>query len=81
MAVDPKGADLKLGRGGIREVEFYVQTQQLILGGRQPALRSSRTLEALRAHGWRLKQGARCCAADSCGPSSTASGEESGSLY
>jgi glutamate-ammonia-ligase adenylyltransferase len=44
-----RGADLKLGRGGIREIEFYVQTQQLILGGRQPALRSSRTLEALAA--------------------------------
>jgi [glutamine synthetase] adenylyltransferase / [glutamine synthetase]-adenylyl-L-tyrosine phosphorylase len=44
-----RGADLKLGRGGIREIEFYVQTQQLILGGRHPALRSSRTLEALRA--------------------------------
>jgi glutamate-ammonia-ligase adenylyltransferase len=29
-----KGADLKLGRGGIREIEFFVQTQQLILGGR-----------------------------------------------
>jgi glutamate-ammonia-ligase adenylyltransferase len=44
-----KGADLKLGRGGIREIEFYVQTQQLILGGRNPALRSNRTLDALAA--------------------------------
>ncbi|MCA3711944.1 MAG: bifunctional [glutamine synthetase] adenylyltransferase/[glutamine synthetase]-adenylyl-L-tyrosine phosphorylase [Phenylobacterium sp.] len=44
-----RGADLKLGRGGIREIEFYVQTQQLILGGRQPSLRSFRTLEALAA--------------------------------
>ncbi len=43
------GADLKLGRGGIREVEFFVQTQQLILGGRQPQLRSPRTLDALAA--------------------------------
>jgi glutamate-ammonia-ligase adenylyltransferase len=43
------GANLKLGAGGIREIEFYVQTQQLILGGRDPSLRSSRTLEALRA--------------------------------
>jgi [glutamine synthetase] adenylyltransferase / [glutamine synthetase]-adenylyl-L-tyrosine phosphorylase len=43
------GVDLKLGRGGIREIEFYVQTQQLILGGRQPGLRSPRTLEALAA--------------------------------
>ena len=44
-----KGMDLKLGRGGIREIEFYVQTQQLILGGRNPALRSRRTLDALQA--------------------------------
>ena len=44
-----KGADLKLGRGGIREIEFYVQTQQLILGGRNPAVRSLRTLDALAA--------------------------------
>ena len=44
-----KGMDLKLGRGGIREIEFYVQTQQLILGGRHPDLRSPRTLDALAA--------------------------------
>ncbi|MFZ4606997.1 MAG: bifunctional [glutamine synthetase] adenylyltransferase/[glutamine synthetase]-adenylyl-L-tyrosine phosphorylase [Caulobacter sp.] len=44
-----KGADLKLGRGGIREIEFYVQTQQLILGGRHADLRSNRTLDALSA--------------------------------
>jgi len=43
------GADLKLGRGGIREIEFYVQTQQLILGGRHPGLRSPMTLGALEA--------------------------------
>jgi glutamate-ammonia-ligase adenylyltransferase len=43
------GADLKLGRGGIREIEFFVQTQQLIFGGREPALRSPRTVEALHA--------------------------------
>ncbi|HEX6861054.1 MAG TPA: bifunctional [glutamine synthetase] adenylyltransferase/[glutamine synthetase]-adenylyl-L-tyrosine phosphorylase [Caulobacteraceae bacterium] len=47
--LEAKGADLKLGRGGIREVEFYVQTQQLILGGRQPRLRSARTIDALKA--------------------------------
>ncbi|MDB5496399.1 MAG: glutamate-ammonia-ligase adenylyltransferase [Phenylobacterium sp.] len=47
--VSAKGVDLKLGRGGIREIEFYVQTQQLILGGRNPALRSRRTLDALAA--------------------------------
>ncbi|MEM8935272.1 MAG: bifunctional [glutamine synthetase] adenylyltransferase/[glutamine synthetase]-adenylyl-L-tyrosine phosphorylase [Pseudomonadota bacterium] len=43
------GHDLKLGRGGIREVEFYAQTQQLILGGKNSALRSKKTLEALKA--------------------------------
>ena len=43
------GHNLKLGAGGIREVEFYVQTQQLILGGRDPSLRSNRTLDALPA--------------------------------
>ena len=43
------GANVKLGAGGIREIEFYVQTQQLILGGRNPALRSNRTLDALAA--------------------------------
>ena len=47
--VSAKGVDLKLGRGGIREIEFYVQTQQLILGGRNPELRSFRTLDALKA--------------------------------
>jgi glutamate-ammonia-ligase adenylyltransferase len=43
------GANLKLGRGGIREIEFYAQTQQLILGGRDKALRCPRTDEALAA--------------------------------
>jgi glutamate-ammonia-ligase adenylyltransferase len=47
--VSAKGVDLKLGRGGIREIEFYVQTQQLILGGRNPMLRGGRTLDALAA--------------------------------
>ncbi len=41
------GHNVKLGRGGIREIEFFAQTQQLIWGGRLPALRSPRTLEAL----------------------------------
>ena len=43
------GADLKLGVGGIRAIEFYVQTQQLILGGRHRDLRSPRTRDALAA--------------------------------
>ncbi|MDX2102299.1 MAG: bifunctional [glutamine synthetase] adenylyltransferase/[glutamine synthetase]-adenylyl-L-tyrosine phosphorylase [Alphaproteobacteria bacterium] len=37
------GHNVKLGRGGIREIEFFAQVQQLIWGGRIPALRSSRT--------------------------------------
>jgi glutamate-ammonia-ligase adenylyltransferase len=41
------GANLKLGHGGIREIEFYVQTLQLILGGRDASLRSRRTLDVL----------------------------------
>jgi [glutamine synthetase] adenylyltransferase / [glutamine synthetase]-adenylyl-L-tyrosine phosphorylase len=41
------GHDIKVGRGGIREIEFFVQTQQLIAGGRQPALRVAETLVAL----------------------------------
>jgi glutamate-ammonia-ligase adenylyltransferase len=41
------GHNLKLGRGGIREIEFFVQSQQLIAGGRQPALRTRQTLVAL----------------------------------
>lgn len=40
-------ADLKLGPGGIREIEFFVQTQQIILGGRHPDLRVRGTLEGL----------------------------------
>ncbi|MEO1135194.1 MAG: bifunctional [glutamine synthetase] adenylyltransferase/[glutamine synthetase]-adenylyl-L-tyrosine phosphorylase [Pseudomonadota bacterium] len=43
-----EGHDLKLGRGGIREIEFYAQTQQLILGGKNAALRVRGTLDALR---------------------------------
>jgi glutamate-ammonia-ligase adenylyltransferase len=42
------GHDVKLGRGGIREIEFFVQTQQLIFGGRRTLLRGARTLEMLR---------------------------------
>jgi glutamate-ammonia-ligase adenylyltransferase len=43
------GYDLKRGRGGIREVEFFTQANQLIHGGRNYALRSPVTLEALAA--------------------------------
>jgi len=43
------GHNLKLGRGGIREIEFFVQVQQLIWGGRDPKLRTPRTRDALAA--------------------------------
>jgi glutamate-ammonia-ligase adenylyltransferase len=43
------GHNIKLGRGGIREIEFFAQTQQLILGGRHPALRVPSTQGALAA--------------------------------
>ena len=49
------GHNIKVGRGGIREIEFFVQTQQLIAGGRQPDLRTPRTLQALKRlaeRGW-----------------------------
>lgn len=43
------GHNIKLGRGGIREIEFFVQTQQLILGGRDASLRPAGTLAAMQA--------------------------------
>jgi glutamate-ammonia-ligase adenylyltransferase len=43
------GFDLKRGRGGIREVEFFAQIHQLIHGGRDPSLRAPATLDALGA--------------------------------
>lgn len=50
-----RGHNVKLGRGGIREVEFFVQTQQLIAGGRFIELRGRETvamLKALAENGW-----------------------------
>ncbi|HWU56476.1 MAG TPA: bifunctional [glutamine synthetase] adenylyltransferase/[glutamine synthetase]-adenylyl-L-tyrosine phosphorylase [Rhizomicrobium sp.] len=44
-----QGHNIKLGRGGIREIEFFAQTQQLILGGRHPGLRRPATQDALDA--------------------------------
>ncbi|MBI5904653.1 MAG: bifunctional [glutamate--ammonia ligase]-adenylyl-L-tyrosine phosphorylase/[glutamate--ammonia-ligase] adenylyltransferase [Deltaproteobacteria bacterium] len=41
--------DLKLGEGGIREIEFFVQAHQLIYGGKEPALRLRGTVETLSA--------------------------------
>lgn len=54
-AITVPGHDVKLGRGGIREIEFFAQTQQLLAGGRNPVLRVMRTKEALTGladHGW-----------------------------
>ncbi len=41
------GHDMKLGRGGIREIEFFTQTRQIIAGGRDPDLRVRGTVEGL----------------------------------
>ncbi|WP_092891430.1 glutamine-synthetase adenylyltransferase [Roseicitreum antarcticum] len=49
------GHNMKLGQGGIREIEFFTQTRQLIAGGRDPDLRARDTvggLRALAAKGW-----------------------------
>ena len=46
-AIAVEGHDIKLGRGGIRDVEFFAQTQQLIAGGRHPELRTRGTVETL----------------------------------
>lgn len=45
---DDLGDDVKLGRGGIRELEFVAQTFQIIRGGREPRLRSKSTLQTLQ---------------------------------
>ena len=46
--IQPHGHDLKLGRGGIREIEFFAQTHQLIWGGRDRRLRVIPTCDVLR---------------------------------
>ncbi|WP_374643748.1 glutamine-synthetase adenylyltransferase [Tabrizicola sp.] len=50
-----EGHNMKLGAGGIREIEFFTQTRQLIAGGRDPSLRDRTTvggLAALAGKGW-----------------------------
>lgn len=50
-----EGHNMKLGVGGIREIEFFTQTRQLIAGGRDPELRGRQTvpsLTALAQKGW-----------------------------
>ena len=58
--ITARGHDIKIGRGGIREIEFFAQIQQLIAGGRDPALRSNRTVAALQsiAEAGKISQGA-----------------------
>ncbi len=54
-AITLPGHNMKLGRGGIREIEFFTQTRQLIAGGRDPDLRlrgTKRGLGVLAAKGW-----------------------------
>ncbi|HEV2079445.1 MAG TPA: bifunctional [glutamine synthetase] adenylyltransferase/[glutamine synthetase]-adenylyl-L-tyrosine phosphorylase, partial [Allosphingosinicella sp.] len=60
------GFDLKRGRGGIREIEFYAQIHQLIHGGRDPSLRAPATLDSLRAlaEAGRIPGEAAACLAD-----------------
>lgn len=47
--VTVEGHDMKLGAGGIREIEFFTQTRQLIAGGRDPTLRDRTTVGGLAA--------------------------------
>ncbi len=44
-----QGRHVKLGEGGIREVEFFVQALQLIYGGRYPHLQQAQTIRALES--------------------------------
>ncbi len=66
-AVSHLGHDLKLGQGGIREIEFFTQTRQIIAGGRDPELRLSETVPALRRlseKGWVSGEDAEMLVAD-----------------
>ena len=60
-AIRLAGHNVKLGRGGIREVEFFAQTQQLIWGGRLPELRPAPTRLSLAAlaEGGQVKEAVR----------------------
>jgi glutamate-ammonia-ligase adenylyltransferase len=40
--------NIKLGRGGIREIEFFIQATQLVFAGKNPALRARNSFQALR---------------------------------
>lgn len=43
----PDALDVKLGKGGIREIEFFCQALQLIYGGKDPEIRERNTLRAI----------------------------------
>ena len=60
------GFDLKRGQGGIREAEFFTQVQQLVHGGREPALQAPATLDALAvlSHAGKLEPDAATVLAD-----------------
>ena len=49
ITLDARGFNLKLGRGGIREIEFIANAQQLVRGGKRPSLRVTNTCAALTA--------------------------------
>ncbi|MGC9419238.1 MAG: glutamine-synthetase adenylyltransferase [Rhodovulum sp.] len=62
-----EGHDMKLGQGGIREIEFFTQTRQIIAGGRDPNLRVRGTVEGLARlaeKGWVPEDVARTLTAD-----------------
>ncbi|WP_414897618.1 glutamine-synthetase adenylyltransferase [Rhodovulum sp. YEN HP10] len=62
-----EGHDMKLGQGGIREIEFFTQTRQIIAGGRDPELRVRGTVEGLTrlaAKGWVPEEVAETLTAD-----------------
>lgn len=48
-AIKAAGHNMKLGQGGIREIEFFAQTQQIIHGGKDRSLRMRGTVDALNA--------------------------------
>jgi glutamate-ammonia-ligase adenylyltransferase len=60
--IEAAGHDLKLGRGGIREIEFFAQVPQLVFGGREAGLRRPATLQALEALAAQGAASAEACA-------------------
>ncbi len=60
-SISLEGHNMKLGRGGIREIEFFTQTRQLISGGRDASLRERTTvggLNKLAQQGWITREAA-----------------------